>query len=184
MAVNLTKGENVPLTKDNPGLKKLNVGCGWDASNGGKSIDVDAFAVVLSGGKLKKEGDVVFFNNKNTDGVKHSGDNLTGAGDGDDETIALELDKILGDEVHVFANIYNGASKNQNFGQIKNCSLRVYDADKDHKVSLAKYDLSEDFSSKTAILLGSVYKKDGEWKLKALGEGKDGDINQITAGYR
>lgn len=178
--VNLEKGERVDLTKTNPGLKKVNVGLGWDvAGANAASYDLDAFAFSLVGGKLVDgPRSILYFGNKKCTGMEHGGDNLTGVGDGDDETIKIDLDALPGDECYIGVNIYQAESKKQNFGQVKNAFGRLYDADSNQE--LMKYDLSEDYSKFTAIVVGKLYKKDGEWKFQAIGEGKNGDINKIV----
>lgn len=181
--VNLEKGQRVDLTKTNPGLNKVNVGLGWDiAGFNAASYDLDAFSFSLNGGKLvdgKKS--ILFFGNKKCTGMEHGGDNLTGQGDGDDETIKVDLSQLPGDELLIGVNIYQAESKRQNFGQVNNAFVRLYDAETN--TELMKYDLTEDYSKFTAIVVGKLYKKDGEWKFQALGEGKNGDINTLAAPY-
>lgn len=181
--VNLEKGAKVELTKDNPGLKKLNIGLGWDVkTGGGDAFDLDAFALLTNAGKFAEAKNLIYFNNRTGEGVLHHGDNLTGQGDGDDETISLELDKLKVDDVVLGVNIYKAVERRQNFGQVKKAFIRAYDADT--KQELAKYDLSEDFSSATGSVLGRVYKHNGEWKFQAVGEAKNGDLNQIADTYK
>lgn len=180
-AVSLEKGAKVDLTKTNPGLKKLNLGLGWDVSQAGKSFDLDAFALLLKGGKFTNSKDLIFFGNLTGEGIKHAGDNLTGEGDGDDETVMLDLTKLTAEEVIIGANIYQAQQKGQNFGQVKKAFIRAYDADT--KQELARFDLSEDYSSNTGVALGRVYKHNGEWKFEAVGQGKNGDLNQIATTY-
>lgn len=181
--LSLEKGERVDLTKTNPGLKLVNAGLGWDVAGANASTyDLDAFAFSLNGGKLVDgKRSVLFFGNKKCDGMDHGGDNLTGVGDGDDETIKMDLHKLPGDECLIGVNIYQAASKKQNFGQVKNAFVRLYDAETG--TELLKYDLSEDYSKFTAILVGKLYKKDGEWKFQAIGEGRNGDINELASPY-
>lgn len=181
--LNLEKGERVDLTKTNPGLKKVNAGLGWDiAGANSASYDLDAFAFSLNGGKLVDgKNSVLFFGHKSCVGMEHGGDNLTGVGDGDDETIKMDLATLPGDECLIGVNIYQAASKNQNFGQVSNAFIRLYDAETNQE--LCKYDLSEDYSKFTAIVVGKLYKKDGEWKFQAMGEGKNGDINELGSPY-
>jgi tellurium resistance protein TerD len=143
---------------------------------------LDAFAFSLNGGKLvdgKKS--ILFFGNKKCTGMEQGGDNLTGVGDGDDETIKVDLSQLPGDELLVGVNIYQAESKRQNFGQVNNAFVRLYDAETN--TELMKYDLTEDYSKFTAVVVGKLYKKDGEWKFQALGEGKNGDINALAAPY-
>lgn len=182
--LSLQKGERVDLTKTNPGLKKVNVGLGWDvASANASSYDLDAFAFSLAGGKLVDGSkSVLYFGNKKCVGMEHGGDNLTGVGEGDDETIKVDLATLPGDECLIGVNIYQAESKNQNFGQINNAFVRLYDAETN--TELCKFDLTEDYSKFTAIVVGKLYKKDGEWKFQAVGTGANGDINQLAAPYK
>lgn len=182
--VNLSKGERVDLTKTNPGLKKVNVGLGWDvAGANAASYDLDAFAISLNGGKLVDGSkSILFFGNKKCAGMEHGGDNLTGVGDGDDETIKIDLAALPGDECLIGVNIYDAVNKgNQTFGQVNNAFGRLYDAETG--AELMKYDLSEDYSKYNAIIVGKLYKKDGEWKFQAIGEGKNGNINELAQPY-
>ncbi|QMW05342.1 TerD family protein [Spirosoma foliorum] len=183
----LVKDEKVDLTKGNPGLKNVNVGMGWDVSGGASSYDLDAFAFALTANfKLASNNDVLFFGNKSILGgkIKHSGDNLTGAGDGDDETINIKLSE-LPDNVEAIilgVNIYQAEQKRQRFGMVKNAFIRLYDADS--KQELMRYDLSEDGGSATGFVLGKMYKHNGEWKFQSESFPSNGDINQIAAQYR
>jgi tellurium resistance protein TerD len=183
--LNVTKGERVDLTKTNPGLTLACVGLGWDvAAAGGATYDLDAFAFILKDGKLHGgKNAVIFFNNKKGKGVDHGGDNLTGVGDGDDETIIVNLAELDPEvtEVIVGVNIYQGAEKNQNFGQVNNAFIRIYDGNS--KAEIMKYDLTEDNSKFTAMIMGKLYKKDGEWKFQAIGEGRNGNIVELSNPY-
>jgi tellurium resistance protein TerD len=186
--LNLEKGSRVDLTKTNPGLKKVHAGLGWDVkSSGGADFDLDAFAIVLgaSGKLLDGNKSVVFFGNKTTTGIKHGGDNLTGVGDGDDETVEIDLEALNtagADQIILGANIYKAAERNQNFGQVNRAFCRLYDPTNSNE--LMKYDLTENMSTATGIVLGRLYKVDGEWKFQAVGEGKAGDINVFADPYR
>lgn len=188
MSVNLQKGQKVSLTKDNPSLSKIVVGLGWDAAESksggflgglfrGKSvanIDCDASVFMLNqNGKLVGNKSVVYFGNLKSScgGVVHTGDNLTGDGDGDDEQIIVELNKIS-PNIHRLlftVNIYDCIKRKQDFGMIKNAFIRVVDA-KTRK-ELIKYNLSDDYNGKTTLLVGELYRHDGEWKFSAIGEG-------------
>lgn len=188
MSVNLQKGQKVSLTKDNASLSKIVVGLGWDAAErksggflgglfGGKSaanIDCDASVFMLNqNGKLVGNKSVVYFGNLKSScgGVVHTGDNLTGDGDGDDEQIIVELNKIS-PNIHRLlftVNIYDCIKRKQDFGMIRNAFIRVVDA-KTRK-ELIKYNLSDDYNGKTTLLVGELYRHDGEWKFSALGEG-------------
>lgn len=188
MSVNLQKGQKVSLTKDNPSLSRIVVGLGWDAAErksggflsglfGGKSapnIDCDASVFMLNqNGRLVGNKSVVYFGNLRSfcGGVVHTGDNLTGDGDGDDEQIIVELSKI-NSNIHRLlftVNIYDCINRKQDFGMIKNAYIRVVDA-KTRK-DLIKYNLSDDYNGKTTLLVGELYRDNGEWKFSALGEG-------------
>lgn len=179
--LSLVKGQKVDLTKSNPGLTKFAFGLGWDLQPG-VTFDLDAFAFLVDGAG-KECANPVFFGHLSGEGVKHSGDNLTGAGDGDDEVITIEQSALPAncEKVILGVNIYN-AKPGQNFGQVKGCFCRAFDPQTPDQ-SIVRYDLNEDYSTKTAILVGEFYKKDGEWKFNALGEGKDGDINTLRSAY-
>ncbi len=183
--VNLQKGERVDLTKTNPGLQIAHVGLGWDVATGGQhKFDLDAFALVLKGGKLFDNKAIIYFNDKVGHGLEHMGDNLTGVGDGDDETIKIDLSKLPADadEVLIAVNIFESVARgNQNFGMVNNAFVRIYDGVTGQEI--IKYDLSEDQSKFNAMIMGKLYKKDGEWKFQAIGEGKNGTIADIANAY-
>jgi tellurium resistance protein TerD len=198
MAINLQKGQKVDLTKGNEGLTNLLVGLGWDAakpSGGGlfgafkstPSIDCDASVLMLGAGeKLVNEKDVIYFGNltHKSGSVKHMGDNLTGAGDGDDEQIFINLSKVPENiEKLVFVvNIYNAVSKKQHFGMIKNAFIRITDNNK--KTELLRFNLSDNYTDKTALFTGEVYRYNGEWKFSAIGEGTaDKGLKEIIQRY-
>lgn len=185
--VNLTKGQRVDLTKTNPGLNIVHVGLGWDVAKAGSAqIDLDAFALVLAGdpAKLTDQKRLVYFNNKSADGVEHMGDNLTGVGDGDDETVKIDLSKLPADatEVAICVNIYDAVTRKQSFGMVSNAFIRVYEPTENKE--LMKFDLTEDYSAFNAMIMGKLYKKDGEWKFQAVGEGLNGDINQVATKFQ
>ncbi|MCD8488384.1 MAG: TerD family protein [Desertifilum sp.] len=189
MAINLSKGERISLTKEAPGMKKAGVGLGWDANktDTGQEYDLDASVFMLgTNGKIPTEKFFVFYNNKQSpDGaVVHQGDNRTGAGEGDDETINLALDKIdpSVQELVFVVTIHEAGQRNQNFGQVKNSFIRIYDLETNTEVT--KYELDEDFSRETAIEFGRLYRKEGEWRFQAVGqgynEGLQGFVNQYA----
>lgn len=193
-SLNLTKGERVDLTKTNPGLKIAAIGLGWDANAGTSSaFDLDAFAIGLSGGKVAKPlpESVLYFGSPKVagklailnEGLVHSGDNLTGVGSGDDETILVDFSKLPSnvDEVLICVNVYDAASRRQNFGMVNNAFIRAYDFET--KNEILKFDLTEDYSSFSGMIMGKLYMKDGEWKFQAVGQGANGDINQIAGQY-
>ncbi len=182
MSVNLQKGQKVDLTKGNAGLKRLVVGLGWDAAEPqkgffgmkkAKDIDCDASALVCStGGKLIDKSDIVYFGNlkHKTDAIIHLGDNLTGAGEGDDEQLIIELNKVPAnyEKIVFVVNIYKAYERNQHFGMIKNAFIRIVDADTNKE--LCKYNLSENYDNMTAMVFGEVYRYKGEWKFSAIGQ--------------
>lgn len=185
MSISLVKGQKISLTKDNEGLSRIAVGLGWDENKGlrgffssGHSIDCDATAFLLRNDKLSSKSDTadeVSFRNGIAENkcVKHSGDNLTGAGDGDDETIFVDLDKVPEDvnKIVFVVNIYAAASRKQHFGMIKNAFIRVYDRKTNEE--LCKYNLTDNYKDKTALICGEIYRHNGEWKFNAIGEGTD-----------
>ncbi len=188
MAVNLTKGQKIDLTKTNAGLNNIIVGLGWDVNkyDGESDFDLDASAFILnSTGKVRKDEDFVFFNNtKGADGaVFHTGDNLTGEGEGDDEQIKIDLSKMPGDieKVSFVITIHEAAERNQNFGQVSNAFVRIVDESTNEE--LVRYDLGEDFSIETALIVGELYKHNGEWKFSAVGAGYQGGLYAVCKDY-
>ncbi|MBD2869399.1 TerD family protein [Paenibacillus arenilitoris] len=180
MAVNLSKGQKVDLTKSNPGMTKIKVGLGWDVNkyDGGSQFDLDATAFCLNGsGKVNGEKDFIFYNNKsNANGsIVSSGDNQSGVGAGDDETISINLTAVPADtqKVAFCITIHDAAARSQNFGQVANAYVRVIN--EDTGAELIRYDLGEDFSVETAVVVGELYRHSGEWKFSAVGSGyRDG----------
>ncbi|MBZ9632941.1 TerD family protein [Clostridium sp. FP1] len=187
MGVNLIKGQKVDLTKGNVALKALVVGLGWDGSNGGDTIDCDASALMLGeNGKLSSNKGIIYFGNKSSKckSVIHQGDNLTGAGAGDDEQIVIDLTKVPEDiaKIVFVVNIYNCASKRQHFGMIKNAYIRIMD--KLANGELVKFNLSNDYDNMTSLIMGEVYRNNGEWKFTATGEGATATgIKELSARY-
>ena len=188
MSINLTKGQKADLTKNNPSLKKIKVGLGWDINkyDGGKDFDLDASAFLLdSTGKAQNENDFVFFNNlKHGSGsVIHSGDNKTGLGEGDDEMITVEFDKVPAsiNKINFVITIHEADIRKQNFGMVSNSFARVVDADTN--IELVRYDLGEDFSIETAIIACEVYRHDGGWKFNAIGSGYQGGLAALTKNF-
>jgi tellurium resistance protein TerD len=176
MAVSLTKGGRVSLSKEVPGLSKIKIGLGWDTNttDTGMAFDLDASLFMLGeNNKTTCDLDFIFFNNlKSIDGsVMHQGDNLTGDGDGDDEVIDVDLSKIdlKYHSLAITVTIHDAVTRHQNFGQVRNAFIRVINA-VDNK-EIVKFELDEDFSAETAVLFGTLYKKDGEWRFKAEGSG-------------
>ena len=179
-SINLTKGSRMDLTKNNPNVSKYSVALGWDAnSNVGSDFDLDASAFILGTDKKRlSDKHFVFYGNLQSPNgaVVHSGDNLTGAGDGDDETLNIDFSKLEAeaDEIVFVVTIYEAQNRNQNFGQVSNAFIRIYNPDT--KEEYMRYDLGEDFSLETGAEFGRLYKKDGEWKFNATGVGKRGGL--------
>ena len=187
MAVSLSKGQNVSLTKESPGLKKVLFGLGWDLrKTDGSAFDLDASAFVLdANGKVLSDQHFVFYNNlKDPSGaVTHTGDNLTGEGEGDDEQIIIELGLMTPNAAKVsFAVTINEAeARNQNFGQVSNAFIRAVNADSNQEI--ARYDLSEDASIETAMIFGELYRHNDEWKFKAIGQGYAGGLAALAKDF-
>ncbi len=187
MGVSLTKGGNVSLSREAPGLASVDVGLGWDARvSDGAAFDLDAVAFLLGGGgRVRSDGDFIFFNNlRSADGaVEHLGDNRTGAGDGDDEVLSVDLARLPSDVVKVsFAvAIHEADARRQNFGQVGNAFIRVLD--KAGGRELARYDLSEDYSVETALIFGEIYRHNDEWKFKAIGQGFAGGLGPLAESF-
>ena len=187
MAISLSKGGNVNLSKEAPGLNKIVVGLGWDArATDGAAFDLDASAFLVKlDGKVRSDSDFCFYNNKVVgDGaVQHTGDNTTGAGEGDDETIKVELAKIPGDlDKVVFAvTIHEAETRKQNFGQVNHAYIRVVNEDGGQEI--ARYDLSEDASIETAMIFGEIYRVGTDWKFKAVGQGYAGGLAALAKQY-
>ncbi len=188
MPVNLSKGQKVSITKGNPGLSKVVVGLGWDVNqfDTGGDFDLDAAAFLLNDtGKVSKSEDFVFFGNlrHSSGSVQHMGDNLTGAGDGDDEQIKVNLSMVPPEinKIAFTATIYEAEQRRQNFGQVNNAFIRIYNEDNGEE--LLRYDLGEDFSIETAVVFGELYKNNGEWKFNAIGSGYQGGLAALCANY-
>ena len=188
MAVNLSKGQKVDLTKGNPGLSKILVGLGWDTNryDGGYDFDLDAAAFLLgANGKVTGDADFVFYNNlKHPSGsVEHMGDNRTGEGEGDDEQIMIDLAQVPAEiqKVDFTVTIYEAEERGQNFGQVSNAYIHVLD--ETNGKELIRYDLGEDFSVETAVVVGEIYRHAGEWKFNAIGSGYKGGLRALGLDY-
>jgi tellurium resistance protein TerD len=187
MAISLSKGGNVNLSKEAPGLNKIVVGLGWDArATDGAAFDLDASAfLVRLDGKVRSDSDFCFYNNKSVanGAVQHTGDNLTGAGEGDDETVKVELSKIPADlDKVVFAvTIHEAETRKQNFGQVNHAYIRIVNEDGGQEI--ARYDLSEDASIETAMIFGEIYRVGTDWKFKAVGQGFAGGLGPLAASF-
>lgn len=198
MSINLVKGQKIDLTKNNNTLKKLIVGLGWDpvkqakrglfgfgASN--NNVDVDASVLMLRNDRLVSKEDLIYFNNLKSKcgGVIHTGDNLTGDGDGDDEQIIVDLSLIPQDvnKLIFVTNIYKCTERKQSFGMIENAFIRI--ADYNNNQNIAMFNLTEDYNGRTALVVGEVYRHNGEWKFAAIGEGtQDTGLGDMAERYR
>ena len=188
MPINLSKGQKVDLTKGNPGLRNIMVGLGWDlnAFDSGGDFDLDAAAFMLDGnGKCPTEKEFVFYGNLShvSGSVNHLGDNLTGAGDGDDEQIKVDLTMVPAnvEKIAFTVTIYDADVRNQNFGQVSNAFIRL--VDEATGTELIRYDLGEDFSIETAVVVGELYRHNGEWKFNAIGSGFQGGLAALCGHY-
>ncbi len=188
MPVCLQKGQKVSLTKGNPGLTKVIVGLGWDVNqfDTGDNFDLDTAAfLVTASGKVSKSEDFVFYGNlKDPSGaVQHVGDNLTGAGDGDDEQIKINLSMVPAaiTKIVFTVTIYDAEVRRQNFGQVTNSFIRICNEVTGEE--LLRYDLGEDFSIETAAVFGELYKNGTEWKFNAIGSGYQGGLAALCANY-
>ena len=188
MAITLSKGQKVSLTKGNPGLKHIVVGLGWDTNkyDGGFDFDLDSAAFLLDeNGKVNADTDFVFYNNlKHPSGaVEHLGDNLTGEGDGDDEQVKVDLSLVPQNisKIAFTVTIHEALERRQNFGQVSNSYVRVIDEDTNQE--LLNYELGEDFSIETAIVVCEIYRHNGEWKFNALGSGFEGGLEALCKNF-
>ena len=188
MPISLQKGQKVNLTKGNPGLSKVVVGLGWDVNqfDTGGDFDLDAAAFLLGdSGRVTKSEDFVFYGNLShpSGSVNHMGDNLTGEGEGDDEQIKVELSKVPENvtKIAFTATIYEPEQRRQNFGQVNNAFIRIYNELTGEE--LLRYDLGEDFSIETAVVFGELYKNNGEWKFNAIGSGYQGGLAALCGNY-
>ncbi len=188
MAISLQKGQKIDLTKTNPGLTKVLVGLGWDTNkyDGGADFDLDA-AVFLLGdsGKVNSDADFVFYGNlKHASGaVEHLGDNLTGAGDGDDEQIKIDLASVPANvsKIDFTVTIYDAEARRQNFGQVSNAFIRIVNEATGEE--LLRFDLGEDFSIETAVVVAELYRNNGEWKFNAIGSGFSGGLAALCQNF-
>lgn len=187
MAVTLSKGGNVSLAKVDPSLTNVKIGLGWDTrSTDGQDFDLDASAFLLTdAGKVRGDNDFIFYNNlKSSDGsVTHTGDNRTGEGEGDDESLIIELNRVPQEVTKIVfvVTIHDATTRRQSFGQVANAFIRL--VNNDSNVEAARYDLSEDASTETAMLFGELYRHAGEWKFRAVGQGYAGGLGSVCAQY-
>lgn len=188
MAISLKKGQKVDLTKANPGMTNVIVGLGWDTNkyDGGSSFDLDAAAFLVgSNGKVTSDNDFIFYNNpKDAAGsITHLGDNKTGDGDGDDEQIRVELSKVPSsiEKISFTVTIHEAAQRYQNFGQVSNAFIRILNESSSEE--LIRYDLSEDYSIETAVVVAELYRHNGEWKFSAIGSGFEGGLAALCNNF-
>lgn len=186
MAISLSKGGNVSLSKEDPTLDEIMIGLGWDTrATDGTAFDLDASAFLLTAnGKVRTDSDFCFYNNKEVAGaVIHQGDNRTGEGEGDDEQIKVTLSKIPVDvdKIAIVVTIHEGEKNGQTFGQVSNAFIRLVNQKTGAEV--VRYDLSEDASVETAMILGEVYRHSSEWKFRAVGQGFKGGLGPLASNY-
>ncbi len=187
MALTLQKGGNLSLSKADPNLTKILVGLGWDPrATDGTEFDLDASAFLLgANGKVRGEADFIFYNQlKSTDGaVEHTGDNRTGAGEGDDEVIKVDLSRVAADvdKIAFSVTIHEADARKQNFGQVGGSFIRIVNAVTNAEV--VRYDLAEDASTETAMIFAELYRNNGEWKFRAVGQGYAGGLKALANGY-
>lgn len=198
MAISLAKGGNVNLTKEVPSLTKIGIGLGWEArTTSGADFDLDASAFLLNAnGRVRSDEDFIFYKQLSSTcgSVKHTGDNRTGDGDGDDETILVDLTKVPPEiqKIVITVTIYDHASRRQNFGMVSDAFIRIYDENQSVidplsgqtiPKEIARFDLSEEASNVTAMIFGEVYRYNGEWKFKAVGQGFDNGLAELARNF-
>ena len=187
MAISLSKGGNVNLSKEAPGLNKIIVGLGWDArATDGAAFDLDASAFLVKlDGKVRSDADFIFYNQPKSacGSIEHTGDNKTGVGDGDDESVKVTLSTIPADlDKVVFAvTIHDAEARKQNFGQVSHAYIRI--VNEDGGAEIARYDLSEDASTETAMIFGEIYRVGTDWKFKAVGQGFAGGLAPLATSF-
>ncbi|HBG95272.1 MAG TPA: chemical-damaging agent resistance protein C [Chromatiaceae bacterium] len=187
MAVSLQKGGRVSLDKAAPGLKNIHVGLGWDARvTDGADFDLDASAFMLGeGGRVRSDADFIFYNQLQSadESVQHTGDNLDGSGEGDDEVIDVFLDKVGADvsKIVFTVTIHEAEARGQNFGQVANAFIRF--VNKDDGQEVLRFDLGEDYSTETAMVFGEIYRHGSEWKFNAIGQGYSGGLAAMAKQY-
>ena len=187
MAISLTKGQNVSLSKTDPNLKNVLVGLGWDTrSTDGQDFDLDTSVFMATeNGKVPSDRHFIFYNQLVSlcGGVEHTGDNLTGDGDGDDESVIVQLDKVESNIKSLFitVTIHDAEARRQNFGQVSNAFVRIVNNDTSDEI--VRFDLSEDYSTETAMVFGEIYRHNGEWKFRAIGQGYTGGLYSLCQQY-
>lgn len=188
MGINLSKGQRIDLTKTNPGLTKVIIGLGWDTNHyeGGYDFDLDASAFLTDeNGKVVNDNDFIFYNNliHPSGGLEHTGDNRTGEGEGDDEEIKINFSKVPSHiaRIAITVTIHDAETRNQNFGQVSNAFVRVLD--EDNNAEVLRYDLGEDFSVETAVVICELYRHGGDWKFNAVGSGFAGGLAALCKNF-
>ncbi len=187
MSISLAKGGNISLSKEAPGLTKIMVGLGWDVrQTDGAAFDLDASAFLLrEGDKVRADSDFIFYNQLTStcQSVRHTGDNLTGEGDGDDESIEVDLTKVPADiqKIAIAVTIHEGEGRRQNFGMVSNAFVRVVDQATGREIT--RYDLNEDASVETAMTFGEVYRHNSDWKFRAVGQGFKGGLGPLARNF-
>ncbi len=187
MALSLSKGGNLSLTKTDPNLNKLLIGLGWDErATSGAEFDLDASIFLLgANGRVRGDHDFIFYNQLKSDNgaVEHTGDNRSGQGDGDDETVKINLSLVPADveKIVITVTIHDAQARNQNFGQVANAFIRVVNDETGNEV--VRFDLAEDYSIETAMVFGEVYRHNGEWKFRAVGQGYSGGLAAMCGQY-
>lgn len=187
MPITLSKGGNISLSKEAPGLKQVMIGLGWDArATDGQSFDLDASAFMLGASeKVRSDADFIFYNQvKSACGsVQHMGDNQTGAGEGDDEQVKVDLTRIPADvqKISITVTIHEADARRQNFGMVRNAYIRV--VNNEDQRELTRFDLSEDVSTETAMIFGELYRSGADWKFRAVGQGFAGGLAALATGY-
>ena len=187
MPISLQKGGNVNLSKEAPGLSEVTVGLGWDVrATDGAAFDLDATAFLLNAsGKVRTDTDFIFYNNRKTPegSVEHLGDNTTGAGEGDDEVVQVKLNQVPADvdKVVFSVTIHEAEARRQSFGQVSKAFIRV--VNKADNKELARYDLSEDGSTETALIFGELYRAGSDWKFRAVGQGFQGGLGPLAKNF-
>ena len=184
--LNLNKNDILDLTKKNPGLKKVRLGAGWDIANNGLDYDLDIAAFLLdSNNKFNTVSNIIFFNNKESQGISLAGDNRTGAGEGDDEVININLEEINSNiaKIVFVVTIHEAQAKRQTFGMVENSYVRLVDLE-NNKREICRFNLKENGSTATSVIFAELNRKGSEWQFKAIGEGKIADLNGVLALYQ
>ena len=184
--LNLNKNDILDLTKRNPGLKKVSLGAGWDIANNGLDYDLDIAAFLLdSNNKFNTVSNIIFFNNKEGQGISLAGDNRTGAGEGDDEVININLEEINPNiaKIVFVVTIHEAQAKRQTFGMVENSYVRLLD-EENNKREICRFNLKENGSTATSVIFAELNRKGSEWQFKAIGEGKIADLNGVLALYQ